>query len=377
MSLIGLILLSNLYISRCFFLYQYFRGLELEKGIVVKDSMWSVIVKKFSNPRKHFNLFLITSFIMIIPGFILTATVDGLHDGSAGDHCYIAKGRILLITYTAIFVCIFIYIATKIRTLGSFFRIKQELFVTAIASIFSVFVWWLFNIQELEPFSKLQPINDDFPVSTLALFLGMLVVFYQSTVWPVYRSYSLPLVNRSLKDDDALSVDLSLDFTEGSADEMLKCVLAHEKAFESFREFLTPIFAVETLLYWDAVERLGKICRNPLCKRSRMLKLANDIFDRYLGPKASLKVPDEVSSIEDSIEIELTLDQHYLDIQADGDGFDVVDRKDGVPPLGPELEELFEEAHKKAYIYIRDTLFPAYAKNQNFQELSIERMPDA
>jgi len=226
---IGLIVLFNTYLWRCWTLYFTFN---LTQQMLNNVKTWN---RYYVSSGFLGKIAAVTFFVLVpIPCIILTLTSDAIKN-QTGDNCDLDWGRVLLAVYVAVYAAIFLIFAWGLRAVVDGFKIKTELKFTGAIAIAAVIPWLLFN-------DKYKTQNADiFPFSTLALLVAVVFAFGASTLWPLFRSiYKPPQVD--------LDVPENLDH--------LHALILSQDGFESFRRFLTSEFSVENLLFWVDIEDL-------------------------------------------------------------------------------------------------------------------------
>jgi len=234
---IGIIILFNTYLWRCWVLFFTFQ-LTQERLEGRKKAESTFLKNRFLISHPFLIKFVGTlTVILNLPCALFTAGNEDLPN-LTGDNCNKGWSDQVLAGYVVGYVVVFLFFAFKLRQVVDGFKIKEELKVTGVIAIVIVIPWILFN-------SVVKTINNEvFPFSTFFLILGVSAAFCVSTLWPLYRSYFAP--------PNIEASDVPEDLTT------LQGLLSHKAGIASFKKFLTKEFSVENILFFEEIEEYRK-----------------------------------------------------------------------------------------------------------------------
>lgn len=320
---IGIILLLNVYVIRCWILYFNYnhtqwllsnnRGFtrltdhqddddskdvvdEARHDLEQQEQDFFFRYKKFTDMTWLSRAMVVVLIILLIPAIIITAADEDIRTTSGDEDCDKKWADIVLVVYVCVYVAIFSFFAIKMRQVVDGFKIKEELRFTGVICIVGLIPWFLFN-------TVFEDVNiDTFPFSTLIVLIITCAALIASTGWPLYRSiYKPPNLQFHIPDDIS----------------SLESLLGDEKGFQSFKEFLTREFSVENLLFWDDVrqfraEKAKGI--NPLNEH----QMARNIYSKYIISGASFEVNlpgNIVDDLEKKLKAEYTKSRSHLSVE--------------------------------------------------------------
>jgi len=331
---IGLIVLFNTYLWRCWTLYFTFN---LTQQMLNNQTTWNryYISGGFLGKIAAATLFILAP----IPCLILTLTSEFVRT-QTGDNCELDWGRVLLAVYVAIYAFIFLVFAWGLRAVVDGFKIKTELKFTGVIAIFAVIPWLLFN-------DKYKTQNADiFPFSTLALLVAVVFAFGASTLWPLFRSiYKPPQVD--------LDVPENLDH--------LNALILSPDGFESFRRFLTSEFSVENLLFWADIEDLRRKVQSkgqddPLIKTE-----TKRLYNKYVMVDSPFQV-----NLADYIVQAIELKMRKLEEEGILDTSPMETIKGALAPN--EFPTIFDDAQKSIFNLMDADSFQRYKSSDLYRE---------
>lgn len=341
---IGTIVLFNTYVWRCWVLYFTFE-LTQERLLGTKKSESRFIKnrKVISNTWGIKCMGTLTC-IALLPCGILTATNQDIPN-LAGDDCERYWGDNVLAAYMFCYVAFFLGFTFKLRQVVEGFRIKEELFVTALIAPFVFIPWFLFN-------SSFEDVNNDiFPFSTLCLVLGVVAQFTVSTIWPLWQSLTPPSM-------DAIVV--------APADvNTLAGVLSTKKGVMTFKSFLTKEFSVENVLFYEEIEQYrGKKASGEESEEVLVME-AQRIYAKYIIPDAPFQVnlpQNIVKDLDGSVRNILAPNPELYNMQP---GEAEVNEIGYVAPATPTI---FDASQKEIFKLMNTDSFPRYQRSEYFRE---------
>lgn len=229
---IGVIVLFNTYLWRCWVLYFTFElTQERLKGTKKSESRF-IKHRYLVSPSFALRFMGTLSVWLLLPCGILTASDRAIPE-LAGDDCDRKWGDYVLSLYMAGYFFTFAFFTYKLRQVVEGFMIKQEMFWTATLGVLFI-PWMLFNTS----FESAN--NDIFPFSTLCLVMGVALQFGISTIWPLWKSLEPPAMD---------------EVTGAPADvSTLAGLLSSKLGVASFKKFLTKEFSVENILFYEEIE---------------------------------------------------------------------------------------------------------------------------
>jgi len=233
---VGLIVLFNAYMWRCWQLYFTFQLTQERLDGVPKSQSKFVKRRHWIHGAVGFKFFGTMTVILVLPCGILTSTNEDL-PRLYGDQCTRSWGEYLLGFYVLAYSVVFSWFAHALRQVVEGFRIKEEMKFTGILALVVFIPWVMFN-------AIFDTINDSvFPFSTLAMWIGVSLAFIVSTLVPLFRSLSPPDIGL-----ENLPSDLGT----------LEGLLTDKKGVASFKKFLTKEFSVENILFYEEIEEFRK-----------------------------------------------------------------------------------------------------------------------
>jgi len=271
---VGLLILFNTYMWRCWVLYFIF-GVTQERllGIKKGDSFF------LKNRYAINNEFLVQAFgtltvVLAWPCGVITAADRNLA-GLRGNNCNRGTGDAVLAVYVAVYLAVFFTFAYKLRQVVDGFKIKEELALTGFIAIACAIPWIAFN-----NFAK-QINNDVFPFSTFFLLLGVAAAFGLSTLWPLFLSYFAPP---------------SMEEGDGGDLTTLTGLLNDKEGLTSFKQFLTKEFSVENILFYEEIEEYRTKKRNGQ-REQDLIGESQKIYAKYIITDSPFQVnlPDNIT----------------------------------------------------------------------------------
>lgn len=307
---LGLILLCNLYIARCLVLFTNYHASQISLAATMKDSMWAWFYRRYGSPRKMFKVLSVISIVLFIPGMIVSLIDTDTRTGT-GDGCDRSNGDILLWVYTVLYVIAFLFCTYKLRGMTNTYKIKEELVLTAVIAIVTVTLWIGFNNAD-----SVEEFNDEqFPVSTACLLVGIMLVFCISIGWPLMMTVSKS--NASDRYQTPQSVNLSQMLVQhGNENDsrILEQLLESKEMRAELKELLMEYFEIETLLFLEEIKMFQNSCEHSR-DRIEMVFAAEQIYDKFISSTAMLRLSEQLVSKEDSSVIHEKLSN--LDIKSD------------------------------------------------------------
>eukprot|EP00457_Paulinella_chromatophora_P005860 gb/GEZN01005878.1/.p1 GENE.gb/GEZN01005878.1/~~gb/GEZN01005878.1/.p1 ORF type:complete len:482 (-),score=58.94 gb/GEZN01005878.1/:222-1667(-) len=342
---VGLVVLFNTYLWRCWVLYFTFElTQERLKGIKRRESLFMKNRHLIANPFAFKFLGTLTC-ILILPCGILTATNEKIPQ-LKGDSCDRFWGDIVIMIYMMGYTTLFLYFTLKLRQVVEGFKIKQELTLTACIAIVVFPPWLAFN-------TVLEDINNQyFPVSTLCLVLGVAAQFTVSTVLPVIQS----LKPMSM---DLLDIDLQGNVSN------LNGVLMSKAGVEALKIFLTREFSVENLLFYEEIEAYRKM-KEADAAEMQLVGDAQRIYAKYIVPDAPFQVNLPQAIVKD-------LDGRLRNIFSQGPNVGSSLTPDMYEPGYdmPEVPTIFDRAQRNIFKLMQTDSFPRFQRSPEYKKLVV------
>jgi hypothetical protein len=342
---IGLVVLFNTYIWRCWVLYFTF-GITQERldGVSKQNSLF-VKNRYFISAPFAFKFMGSLTVILVLPCGILTSTSQVL-PGQSGEGCNLEWGLSVLAVYVGVYVCIFLWFAFKLRQVVDGFKIKEEMKLSGTIAVIVFIPWVIFN-QSAKTINR-----ETFPFSTLFLLLGVSSAFAGSTLWPLYRTY------QPLEEIHSLQIPEDVNTLHG--------VLSTAEGVKSFRKYLTTEFSVENILFYSEVEEYrakkkeqaeGKVTEEVL------LGEAQRIYAKYIINDAPFQVnlPDQImKELEDGLKELFSGNGQVVERVHHGHGDDLPNQK--------EMPTIFDAAQRNIYKLMSTDSFPRYQRSDEYRE---------
>jgi len=167
----------------------------------------------------------------MVPPVVLVFVDADIRQGQ-GDECSRRAADWLMFSYAVLYLGVFLYVASKLKNVWDGFKIKEELFFTAVIALFTVLLWLFFN-------NATEEFNDNtFAISTFCLLVGVAAVWSVSTIWPLYRAMKKSLeLPAEILNPELLKEEFEPKPGETDADVLLR-VLKNDKGRASFMQFL-------------------------------------------------------------------------------------------------------------------------------------------
>jgi len=350
---IGLLVLFNTYMGRCWVLYFTFSLTKERLEGKKKSQSFFLRNRYFASGEFLFQVLGTLTVILIFPAGIVTAQFPALSD-TYGDNCDLRRGFTILASYAALYLAAFIYFAIKLRQVVDAFKIKEELKWTAAIGIVCLIPWVIFN-----SLSSAREVNTDtFPFSTLFLLIGVGSALFLSTMWPLYRSYAHV--------EGALSEDTS-DLTT------LQGCLSDKNGLNAFKKFLTKEFSVENILFYEEIEEYRARKRRGAQDPLELLAEAQRIYAKYIINDSPFQVNLPDSIIRD---LEDKLKELFAGVGSQGDGPPASPSRASMMEIGVlgrrDPPTLFDNAQDNIYKLMNSDSFQRFARSDDYKKLALD-----
>lgn len=219
-SYLGVLLLFNTYLWRCWSLYYLHHQTQQLLTNATRDAKdrhfdyprtirWALAVTSHPNSNRTMARFMVVmTTVLVFPCLVLTIEQPDLRS-QTGDGCDFAWGFDLVAAYVVMYSLVFAWFAWTLRSVIDGFQIKEELKATAGIAILTLVPWWLFN----NTFDRIN--EEEFPFSTLFLILGCCAALFVSTAMPLWYSiWGRPLLEGITPPDDLSTLQGVLSFPE-------------------------------------------------------------------------------------------------------------------------------------------------------------------
>jgi hypothetical protein len=344
-SYIGIVILFNTYLWRCWTLYFSFNVTQLRlSGVDMNSANLPFFIKnRFYASSEFLTKFTAVLFlILMIPAIVTSFNPDVQSD--SGDSCKgLQVAQVIIAIYVLCYIIAFLLFSIGLRAVVDNFKIKEELRSTGIIGIAAVIVYGVFNL-------ALKDINNKtFPFSTLGLLIAVIYAFYASTIAPLWRSYHAP----PKVEDSAVDVQQM---------ETLSALIQHDAGFESFRKFLSAEFSVENLLFWKDIDTFRKKIRDNqspefVTSENQRLYAKYIVEDSPFQVNLPEKIVDNVKAVIDGKSSPPTISPSDVRLEEG--------KSDRTAPSPPTI---FDEAQKSIFKLMESDSFPRYKSSDQYRD---------
>ncbi|MES1913969.1 MAG: hypothetical protein MHM6MM_006110 [Cercozoa sp. M6MM] len=258
--------------------------------IKVRKSWWRLHAKLLRGSRLGL-VCLVMTVLLTIPATVVTATSETLRTFK-GDGCllYWEGSALALSLFVGVYALFFLVLARRMNSFSEAFKLKQELALCGLVGVLFLPPWYVLNNFETVNDSLVDV--DTFPWSTFVLLVGVFAVYFIIVPLPLWRSYQKP-PELTLETPDAIK-----DYSS---------MMQSDRARTVFGLFLQEQFAVENILFWQAVQDLRDLVRDALreTQSTRLLLAARGcseqalrIFDMYVSEESRKQVNLKARNLE-------------------------------------------------------------------------------